>query len=102
MDSPLVDLEAKLLSDSCGEWFAPSLYLRYVDDVFGAFRLGCSHEQFRLGSSHEQFFDKLNHLHPNLKFTSEVGPSVLPYSCILEHYYFTPYNGRWRLCFQSI
>ena len=66
----LADLETKLLSDSSSESFAPSLYLRYVDDIFGV---------FRLGSSHEQFLDKLNCLHPNPKFTSELGPSVLPY-----------------------
>ena len=48
----------------------PSLYLRYVDDIFCV---------FRQNSSHQQFLDKLNCLHPNLKFTSEVGPSVLPY-----------------------
>ena len=66
----LTGLEAKLLRDSSDESFTPSLYLRYVDDIFCA---------FTLGSSHEQFLDKLNCLHPNLKFTSEVGPSVLPY-----------------------
>ena len=66
----LADLEAKLLRDSSDESFAPSLYLRYVDDIFCV---------FRQDSSHQQFLDKLNCLHPNLKFTSEVGPSVLPY-----------------------
>ena len=65
----LADLETKLLRDSSDESFAPSLYLCYVD-IFCV---------FRLGSSHEQFLDKLNCLHPNLKFTSEVGSSVLPY-----------------------
>ena len=66
----LADLEAKLLRDSSDESFVPSFYLRYVDDIFCV---------FRLDSSHEQFLDKLNCLHPNLKFTSEVGTSVLPY-----------------------
>ena len=65
-----LDLEAKLLRDSSDESFAPSLYLCYVDDIFCV---------FRQDSSHQQFLDKLNCLHPNLKFTSEVGPSVLPY-----------------------
>ena len=51
----LADLEAKLLS---------------VDDIFCV---------FRQNSSRQQFLDKLNCLHPNLKFTSEVGPSILPY-----------------------
>ena len=34
----LADLEAKLLRDSSDESFAPSLYLRYVDDIFCVFR----------------------------------------------------------------
>ena len=66
----LADLEAKLLRDSSDEPFAPSLYLHYVDDIFCV---------FRQNSSHQQFLDKLHCLHSNLKFTSEIGPSVLPY-----------------------
>jgi len=48
----------------------PELYLRYVDDVFAVF------------SSIElvhKFLDFLNNLHPNLKFTCEIGPKSLAF-----------------------
>ena len=66
----LANLEAQLLHDNCDEVCAPALYLRYVDDIFCVFRDGCIHESF---------LAKLNSLHPNLKFTSELGPSALPF-----------------------
>ena len=51
------------------------LYLRYVDDIFCV---------FRSGTSHEPFLSKLNDINPNLKFTSEIGPSQLSFldTCI--------------------
>ena len=61
----LAKLEAQLLHDNRDEVCAPALYLRYVDDIFCVFRDGCMHESF---------LAKLNSLHPNLKFTSELGP----------------------------
>ena len=66
----LAKLEAQLLHDNRDEVCAPALYLRYVDDIFCVFRDGCMHESF---------LAKLNSLHPNLKFTSELGPSALPF-----------------------
>ena len=59
--------EEKLFDKSSN---SPALYLRYVDDVFCV---------FRAGNSHEAFLDKLNQLHPNLKFTAELGPSTLAF-----------------------
>ena len=47
----LANLGAKLLCDNSGEPFAPSLHLRYGNNIFSV---------FRLGSSHESFLDKLN------------------------------------------
>jgi len=34
---------------------------------------------FRQNSPYQGFLDRLNDLHPNLKFTAEVGPSTLPF-----------------------
>ena len=53
----------------------PALYLRYVDDIFCVFREGVPYQAF---------LDKLNDLHPNLKFTYELGPKMLPFldTCI--------------------
>ena len=67
--------EGKLLEDSFDKPAFPVLYLRYVDDIFCV---------FRSGTSHEPFLSKLNDFHPNLKFTSEIGPSQLSFldTCI--------------------
>ena len=48
----------------------PALYVRYVDDVF------CI---FRKGDQYEKFLTKLNNLHPNLRFTYELGGESLPF-----------------------
>ena len=71
----LAYFEEKLLEDSFDKPFFPVLYLRYVDDIFCV---------FRSGTSHEPFLSKLNDFHPNLKFTSEIGPSQLSFldTCI--------------------
>ena len=39
---------------------------------------------FRDGVPNQAFLDKLNNLHPNLKFTHELGPKMLPFleTCI--------------------
>ena len=62
----LAHYESSLLNDPT----SPALYLRYVDDIFCV---------FRQGSSHQAFLKKLNDLHPNLRFTEEIGPSTLPF-----------------------
>ena len=53
----------------------PALYLRYVDDIFCLFLEGVPYQAF---------LDKLNNLHPNLKFMYELGPKMLPFldTCI--------------------
>ena len=50
--------------------FYPSLYLRYVDDIFCIFRnqVDCSH-----------FLNFLNSVHPNLHFTFEKSNTSLPF-----------------------
>ena len=50
--------------------FLPEKYVRYVDDVFCVF-----------GSMESvgNFLENLNHLHPNLKFTHELGPRKLSF-----------------------
>ena len=63
----LAHFEIKLLNNS-NETINPSLYARYVDDIFCVFRSGIGHEAF---------LRKLNAIHPNLKFTVEVGHSSL-------------------------
>ena len=50
--------------------FLPLVYLRYVDDVFCVFNDMLSVTRF---------LDFLNKLHPNLKFTYELGPKTLPF-----------------------
>ena len=62
--------EKMLLNNSANRSITPSLYLRYVDDIFCVFR---SHV------SHESFLNCLNAMHPNLKFTSEIGASELSF-----------------------
>ena len=71
----LAYFEGKLLEDSFDKPAFPVLYLRYVDDIFCV---------FRSGTSHEPFLSKLNDINPNLKFTSEIGPSQLSFldTCI--------------------
>ena len=66
----LAHFETELLSNGTNEHNAPALYLRYVDDTFCVFRSGIPHDVF---------LSKLNNLHPNLKFTSEIGPSMIPF-----------------------
>ena len=58
------------LLEECDDTNGPSLYARYVDDIFCVFRSGISHESF---------LNKLNSLHPNLKFTMELGNSSLAF-----------------------
>ena len=67
--------EEQLLEKSPSSSPLPALYLRYVDDIF------CT---FRSGVSHQDFLNQLNSLHPNLKFTAELGQSQLPFldTCI--------------------
>ena len=48
----------------------PALYVRYVDDVFCVFR-----EEV----DYKTFLKKLNTLHPNIKFTCEVGGTTMPF-----------------------
>ena len=62
--------ETKLLHDGSCKSFSPSLYLRYVDDIFCVFRSGLDHETF---------LNRLNSLHPNIRFTSELGPSEISF-----------------------
>ena len=62
----LAHYENRLLKD---QDHAPILYLRYVDDIFCVFR----------NHPYQNFLDKLNTMHPNLKFTAEIGPSTLPF-----------------------
>ena len=70
----LAYFEEKLVKDKSSNTpsppSSPSLYLRYVDDIFCV---------FRSDSSHKLFLSKLNNLHPQLKFTSEIGPSQLSF-----------------------
>ena len=53
-----------------GSDFEPSLYIRYVDDIFCVFK----DEASKL-----QFFERLNNLHTNLKFTVENATDKLPF-----------------------
>ena len=66
----LAHFESQLLNHDSNENSSPALYARYVDDIFCV---------FRSGSSYQEFLNKLNKMHTNLKFTAEVGPSVLPF-----------------------
>ena len=58
------------LLEECDDTNGPSLYARYVDDIFCVFRSGIPYESF---------LNKLNALHPNLKFTMELGNSSLAF-----------------------
>ena len=57
--------------NNCTPDFKPSYYRRYVDDYFLLFH----------SSNHVPLFlDFLNHQHPNIKFTSEIGSNnTLPF-----------------------
>ena len=74
--------EEKLMTDTSASSCTPALYVRYVDDIL------CT---FRFGSSHEEFLSKLNNLHPNLKFTSEIGPSI---PVLIQPFLFLPQIDR--------
>ena len=63
----LAHLESTLLSRD--DLVKPKLYLRYVDDIFAVF----SCDNFM------PFFDALNQLHPNIKFTFELGNSSIAF-----------------------
>ncbi|MCG8430365.1 MAG: hypothetical protein MJA29_04255, partial [Candidatus Omnitrophica bacterium] len=65
----LAYFENKLMSNSDVST-KPSLYLRYVDDIFCVFRNDVPFQAF---------LDKLNSLHGNLRFTFELGPDTLPF-----------------------
>ena len=54
----------------------PHLYLRYVDDVFCV---------FDSNSKVQSFLNFLNNLHPNLKFTCEIGQQSLPFLDTVIH-----------------
>ena len=64
----LAHFESKLLANT--NILRPTFYLRYVDDIFCIF-----HDNV----SYNQFFEALNQMHSYLKFTFELGPSVLPF-----------------------
>ena len=66
----LAYFEAELFKDGFDTTSSPSLYLRYVDDIFCV---------FRIGSDYETFLTKLNNMHPSLQFTPEIGPSQLAF-----------------------
>ena len=57
----LCHFEKQWLSD-CPQYFCPSIYRRYVDDIFVTFN---SHEQLK------KFVEYMNTKHPNIKFTFE-------------------------------
>ena len=50
--------------------FAPSLYVRYVDDICAV---------FENDESKHAFFTHLNNQHPNLRFTLDEGGQHLPF-----------------------
>ena len=81
MGSPLAPLlanwfvskiEKNILSDIRHRRYKPTLYRRYVDDVFAVFR---SHKD------RDEFFEVLNKAHKNLKFTMESSTTnnMLPF-----------------------
>ena len=65
----LAHFEEQLLMN-CTENDTPSVYARYVDDIFCIFRAGVPYNDF---------LKKLNQLHPNLKLTVEAGNSSLAF-----------------------
>ena len=64
----LAHLENRFMNSNLD--FAPDLYLRYVDDIFCVFN---SDEAIT------KFHDFLNKLHPNLRFTYELGPNSIAF-----------------------
>ena len=64
----LAVLEVGWLRNICGE--RPTLYLRYVDDIFAI---------FREGADIDGFLAKINRSHPNIKFTVEEANETLPF-----------------------
>ena len=65
----LAHFEEELLKKQKGN-DGPSFYARYVDDIFCV---------FKAGTQHDAFLKMLNALHPNLKFTVEVGKSSISF-----------------------
>jgi hypothetical protein len=61
-------LETELLQETNIHY--PAMYGRYVDDVFCVFRKDVEYKIF---------MKKLNNLHPNIKFTCEVGGNTMPF-----------------------
>ena len=64
----LADMEKNWIGDICEH--KPSLYLRYVDDIFAI---------FRHGANIKNFLSKINGCHPNIKFTIEEASETLPF-----------------------
>ena len=64
----LAHYEKKFMSENLES--KPLLYLRYVDDIFCVFK---DKENI------QKFLNFLNNIHPNLKFTFEVGEEFLPF-----------------------
>ena len=65
----LANLENGLLSQEHTPSY-PRLFLRYVDDIFAVFSAGVDTSDF---------LHILNSLHPNIKFTVEIGLNKLPF-----------------------
>ena len=64
----LLFLEQEWLSETCTQ--NPSLYLRYVDDIFAIFRQGIDINAF---------LTKINKAYPSIKFTVEEATETLPF-----------------------
>ena len=64
----LAVLEQEWLSETCTQ--NPSLYLRYVDDIFAIFRQGIDINAF---------LTKINKAYPSIKFTVEEATETLPF-----------------------
>ena len=79
MGSPLAPLlanwfvskiEQNILSDKSHQKYKPTLYKRYVDDIFAI---------FKSNEDRDMFFETLNTAHPNLSFTMERSTNMLPF-----------------------
>ena len=64
----LADMEKKWMSDVND--YKPSLYLRYVDDIFAIFNNGINIDKF---------IAKINKGHPNIRFTAEEASETLSF-----------------------